>query len=47
VGIAVAASERQLQSLVDTYLDAYEATGVLSALRAKWLEDDSWLARLP
>jgi polar amino acid transport system substrate-binding protein len=47
VGVAVSADDPQLQSLLDTYLDAYEATGILPALRAKWLEDDSWLVRLP
>ncbi len=47
VGVAVPASDPQLQALVDTYLDAFEATGILEALRAKWLEDDSWLAALP
>ena len=47
VGVAVSAGDRQLQSLIDTYLDAFEATGILPALRAKWLEDDSWLVRLP
>jgi ABC-type amino acid transport substrate-binding protein len=47
VGVAVPANDPQLQSIIDTYLDAYEATGILPALRAKWLEDDSWLARLP
>jgi ABC-type amino acid transport substrate-binding protein len=47
VGVAVPANDPQLQSILDTYLDAYEATGILPALRARWMEDDSWLARLP
>jgi polar amino acid transport system substrate-binding protein len=47
VGVAVPASDPQLLNLVDNYLDAFEATGLLQAIRAKWLEDDSWLAALP
>jgi len=47
VGIAVPAGATQLQSLLDNYLDAFEGTGLLEAIRAKWLEDDSWLAALP
>ena len=47
VGIAVPANDAQLQSLLDNFLDAFEATGLLEAVRAKWLEDDSWLAALP
>lgn len=47
VGIAVSAGDLQLQSLLDNYLDAFEATGLLEAIRTKWLEDDSWLAALP
>ena len=47
IGVAVPAGEAQLHSLIDNYLDAFEATGLLEALRRKWLEDDSWLAALP
>jgi len=47
VGIAVPASDPQLQNLIDNYVDAFEATGVLDGVRAKWLEDDAWLAALP
>jgi len=47
VGIATPAGDPQLHNVVDNYLDAFEATGVLEAIRAKWLEDDAWLAALP
>lgn len=47
IGIAVSPSDPQLQNLLDTYLFAYEQTGILNLLRSKWLDDDSWIASLP
>jgi polar amino acid transport system substrate-binding protein len=47
IGIAVAASDHQFRSLVQNYIDTLEGTGILEALRAKWLEDGSWIAALP
>lgn len=46
-GIAVEASDVQFLNLVQNYVKAYEGTGLLSALRKKWLESDSWVAALP
>ncbi len=47
VGIAVPASELSLQSLLDNYLHAFEASGLLELLRVQWLENGDWVAELP
>lgn len=47
VGIAIPPGDPQLKSLLDSYLVAFEGTGLLDGVRKKWLEDDSWLAALP
>ena len=47
MGIAVSAKDGRFYNLIDNYIDAIEATGILSALRTKWFEDDSWLEELP
>ena len=41
------AGDPQLENLIRNYLWAFEGTGLLEALRAKWLEDGSWIAALP
>jgi polar amino acid transport system substrate-binding protein len=47
MGIAIAAGDAQFLNLVQNYVRAYEGTGLLKALRGKWLEDSSWIAALP
>lgn len=47
IGIAVSKDDPQFFNLVDNFLRAYEKTGVLTQLRQKWFEDDSWIAALP
>ena len=47
MGIAVSAKDPRFYNLIDNYVDAVEATGILSALRQKWFEDPSWLEELP
>ena len=47
IGIAVSKDDPQFYNLVDNYLRAYEKTGVLTQLRKKWFEDNSWVAALP
>jgi ABC-type amino acid transport substrate-binding protein len=47
MGIAVSAKDARFYNLIDNYIDAIEATGILSALREKWFEDPSWLEELP
>ena len=47
MGIAVSAKDARFYNLIDNYIEAMEATGILSALRQKWFEDPSWLKELP
>ncbi|RLA56321.1 MAG: ABC transporter substrate-binding protein [Gammaproteobacteria bacterium] len=47
IGIAISKDDPQFFNLVDNYLRAYEKTGVLTKLRQKWFEDNSWVAALP
>jgi polar amino acid transport system substrate-binding protein len=47
VGIAVSAADAQFKNLVETTINAFEKTGMLTALRQKWLENGSWIAQLP
>jgi len=47
IGIAVSKDDPQFFNLVDNYLRSYEKTGVLTQLRKKWFEDNSWVAALP
>lgn len=47
IGIAMSANASRLKSVVDSYIKAFEGTGLLEQLRKKWLEDGSWVAALP
>jgi polar amino acid transport system substrate-binding protein len=47
MGIAVNANDSEFRDLVANYVKAYEGTGLLTALRKKWLEDSGWIAALP
>lgn len=47
IGIALSASDLRFHNLIDTYIDAFEKTGVLDELRAKWLEDGTWVRAIP
>jgi len=47
VGIAMPMGDPQLKSLLDSYIRAFEGTGLLDQLRKKWLEDGTWIAALP
>ena len=46
-GIAMAPGDPQLENLIRNFLWAFEGSGLLEQLRAKWLEDGSWIAALP
>lgn len=46
MGIAVAAGDPRLATLVQTYLDALEERGVLEKSRHFWLEDPTWVKGL-
>ena len=47
IGIAVPASDPLLLNLVQNYMGAMEASGVLEQLNKKWFQDGSWLVQLP
>jgi len=47
IGIAISKDDPQFLNLVSNYLDAYGKTGVMTKLRQKWFEDNSWIAALP
>ena len=46
-GIAVPASDHQLASLIDNYLETLKEMRALENLKRKWLDEGSWLATLP
>ncbi len=46
IGIAVSSSELPLQMLLDNYVSAFEASGLLEMLRVQWLEKGDWLELL-
>jgi len=47
IGMALPKGDTQFHNVVENYYRAFEGTGILEALRAKWLEDSSWIAALP
>ncbi len=47
IGIAVPANDPLLLNLVQNYMRAMEASGVLQQLNKKWFQDASWLIQLP
>ena len=47
IGVAVPASDPLLLNLVQNYMRAMEASGVLEKLNQKWFQDGSWLIQLP
>ena len=47
IGIALRGDDPLAVNLVENYLRALEGTGLLDAIKARYLEDGSWLAELP
>ncbi len=47
LGLAIARGDAQFENLLRNYLHAFEQSGLLPRLRAKWFEDNSWIATLP
>ena len=47
IGIAIPANDERFRNLIETYMDAFESTGVLDALRKEWLEGGDWVLALP
>ncbi len=47
IGIAIPDNDAQFANLVRNFLSAFEKTGLTNQLRAKWFEQDDWVALLP
>lgn len=47
IGIALPPGDSLLLNMVENYLGALEAVGVLEELEQKWFEDASWLIQVP
>ena len=47
IGIALAPGDPLFQNLVQNYLTSLTVSGALDRIHARWLDDRSWLARLP
>jgi polar amino acid transport system substrate-binding protein len=47
IGVAVPAGDPLLINWLENFLSTASASGVMDRLKAKWLEDDSWLTLLP
>lgn len=47
IGIAVKASERSLQSLLDNYIAGYKESGLIDLLQVQWFERGNWISELP
>ncbi len=47
IGIAISPGDSLLLNLIENYLGALEAVGVLDELEEKWFEDGGWLIQLP
>jgi len=47
IGIALPAGDSLLLNMVENYLGALEAIGLLEELEKSWFEDGSWLIQLP
>ena len=47
IGIALPAGDPLLVNLVENYMGALQATGLLDRLRKRWFDDASWLAHVP
>ncbi len=47
IGMALPAGDSLLLNMVENYLGALEAIGLLDELEARWFEDGSWLIQVP
>lgn len=47
IGIAIRANDERFRNLLETYLAAFESTGVLEELRETWLQGGDWVLALP
>ena len=46
IGIALPGNDQKFHDLIETYVDAFEKTGLLDELRKHWLEGGSWLNQI-
>jgi len=47
IGVAVSPGDSLLLNMLENYLGALEAVGVLEKLEQKWFDDGAWLIQLP
>ena len=47
IGMAMPAGDVLMVNYLENMMGALEASGVMSALRARWLESGDWLSQLP
>lgn len=47
IGVAVSAGDSLLLNMMENYLGALEAVGVLEELQQAWFDDGSWLIQIP
>jgi ABC-type amino acid transport substrate-binding protein len=47
MGIAVSAKDPKFYNLIDNFVDAFEATGILTELRREWFDNGDWIKDLP
>ena len=47
IGIATPGGDPMLTTYMDNALDALEVSGVLSAIRSRWLENSDWVQQIP
>ena len=47
IGVAVSPDDSLLLNMIENYLGALEAIGVLAELEVRWFDDPSWLVLLP
>lgn len=47
IGVALPPGDALLLNFIDNTLGAMDAVGLIDAIEARWLEDSSWVGRLP
>ena len=47
IGMAIPTGDPQFKNILDTYLEAFNQTGVITALNKQWFENQSWIGALP
>jgi polar amino acid transport system substrate-binding protein len=47
IGMAISTGDHQLKNVLETYLEAFNQTGVITALNQQWFENQNWIGALP